>query len=117
MTKINKKNFKIALEGTYGVKSAIAQKLGVTRAAMTVFLQKNPELDAIRELESEKIIDIAENRLFKAVNDGEKWAIDKILSTKGKLRGYAPKEEIEHTVKDFEIKINIPKEVEALLDE
>lgn len=116
--RITKKNFKDALIGTYGIQSSIAQKLGVSRSAITQFLNKYPDMKTLCEEEREKIIDIAENRLFKALNEGEQWAINKTLSTLGKRRGYVEKTELEHSGSaKIEIITNIPPEVKGLLGE
>ena len=98
MTKITIKTFKMALPGSYGVQSVIAKKLNSTRSAVTQFLNKRPKMRILCEQEREKIIDVSENRLFSAANEGQKWAVDKILSTIGKGRGYVESTEqsIEH---------------------
>ena len=96
--KINQTRFKTALKGSYGVQSVIAQKLDVTRQAVNQFINKYPKMKELCITEREKIIDVSENRLFKAANAGEKWAVDKILNTIGKTRGYIEKTEqsVEH---------------------
>ena len=95
MARITVPLFKDALKGTYGVQSLIAKKLGVDRATVSKYLSRNPKMMELCKTEREKIIDISENRLFKAANDGHKWAIDRILKTLGKNRGYVEKQEIE----------------------
>lgn len=97
MTKITAARFKKALPGSYGVRSVIAKKLDVTRAAITMFLKRNPACKKLCDTEREKIIDVAENRLFAAANAGEKWAVEKILKTIGKSRGFDEKQEVEIT--------------------
>lgn len=115
MTKITKKRFLEALKGTYGVRTRIAEKLGVTRGAITTYIKKHPELEPIIEEETQEIIDTAENKLFSLINQGEFRAIDKILSTKGKNRGYAEKQEIEHNIPLLNINL-IEKSVEEIKD-
>ena len=97
MTKLSIKKFKIALPGSHGVQALIAKKCGVERSTITNFLDKHPEMRKLCLLEREKIIDVSENRLFKAADNGEKWAIDKILSTIGKGRGYITSQENIHS--------------------
>ena len=97
MTKITIKTFKMALPGSYGVQSVIAKKLNSTRSAVTQFLNKRPKMRILCEQEREKIIDVSENRLFSAANEGQKWAVDKILSTIGKGRGYVETQEVSHS--------------------
>jgi len=107
MTKITIKTFKMALPGSYGVQSVIAKKLDLTRSAVTQFLNKRPSMRRLCEQEREKIIDVSENRLFSAANKGEKWAVDKILSTIGKGRGYIESTESQVEHKGEQIKVII----------
>lgn len=93
--RVSKERFKKALEGSYGVQTIIAKKLGVGRSAITNFLNKNDDMRELCNQEREKIIDIAENRLHSAVNKGQKWAVKMLLSSIGKNRGYVEKQEIE----------------------
>ena len=108
MTKLSIKKFTLALPGSHGVQSIIAKKCGVDRSQITLFIRKNPELKELCLEEREKIIDVAENRLFKAADNGDKWAIDKIVSTIGKERGWVESQQIEHSGKiDNKIEVEI----------
>lgn len=95
MTKLTIKNFKAALDGSYGVRATIAKKCNVHRSAITRFLQTHPKMLILLEEEQEKIIDIAENRLHSLINDKDVRAIKFFLATKGKSRGYVPKQEVD----------------------
>ena len=97
--RINQKNFKLAVEGTGGVQSAIASKLGVTRQSVNVYINKFPEMKELLDEERTKIVDMAENKLYVAAKDGQKWAIEKILHTIGKDRGLKEVQETETTHK------------------
>lgn len=120
MTKLSIKKFKNALPGSYGVQSVIAKKCGVDRSAITLFLQKHdeahPELSVMLQQEREKIIDVSENRLFAAANQGKKWAVDKILSTIGKDRGYVERQENEQIglIPDQKMELHIVEKPEDL---
>lgn len=115
MTKLSVKKFKDALPGSYGVQAVIAKKCGVHRQTITDFLKKHPNLKELCMAEREKIIDVSENRLFKAADNGEKWAVDKILSTIGKNRGYVETTNIDHSGdKDNKVEVRI---VEVLKSE
>jgi len=100
MAKISKKKFIKAVEGTGGVLTTIAINCSVTRATVYSFLEKNPDMKLVVEEESEKIIDLAENKLFVKINNNQDWAIRYLLSTKGKKRGYIERNEL--TGKDGE---------------
>ena len=115
MTKINKKTFKLALDGTGGIMLSIAKNLGVTRQSVYEFCNKNPDMMQLRRNEEEKIVDIAENGLFTQAKDKQQWAVKYLLATKGKKRGYVEKSEVEHTGEGIKIETVIPKEVMELL--
>ena len=103
MAKINIKNFTEAANGSGGIQAIVAAKLKVSRTAISYFIRRIPKMKELLEKEREKIIDKAESELFKAADNGEKWAIERILKTIGKDRGYTEKIEIEqkteHTIK------------------
>ena len=99
MAKLSKTKVREAIKGTGGIYSIIANKCGVTRMAITLFFQKetNNNIKALALEEKEKIVDVSENKLFKAAEKGEQWAIERILKSLGKNRGYTEKQEIEHS--------------------
>ena len=53
--------------------------------------------DAVRESRGE-ILDISENKLLQAVKRGEAWAVQFILKTLGKKRGYVEGSKAEQTI-------------------
>ena len=100
MTRINQKNFKAALIDSGGNQSTIAKKIGVTRGAITHFLNKNPKMRELLEIEAERIIDVAENVIDHDIVtnrdvDSSKWKLTN--SKRGKARGYGFKQEMEVT--------------------
>jgi len=111
MTKVNKKTFQLALDGTGGIMLSIAKNLGVTRGAVYQFCNKNPDMMQLRRDEEDKILDIAENGLFTKAKDKDPWAIKYLLSTKGKKRGYVEKTESSVEHKGEQIKIIIEEKV------
>ena len=96
MTKITKKLFKDCIQGSGGIQSVVAAKLKVDRAAVHRYIRKQPDMGELLEREREKVIDKAESELFKAADKGEKWAIERILRTIGKGRGYGDYQQIDH---------------------
>lgn len=97
MRKLSKNKCLKAIEGTGGIIQKVVDRLGVSRVAYWEFEKKYPELKQAREMEKEKQVDMSEHQLFKANRNGEKWAVNKILSTLGKNRGYVEKQEIENS--------------------
>ena len=97
MAKINKKNFIKAMEGSGGILANIARKLGVTRQAVSVFVQKNEDIQELLAQEEENINDLAEAKLVTKLNEGDMQAIKFRLTTKAKHRGYVERQEIDHS--------------------
>jgi len=91
--------------------SMLLTRLNVTRARMISGV-KVEELSRWRSEDShfkstelslyEDVLDLAEEKLFNAVEEGDLKAVTFLLRTKGKARGYAEKIELEHGVQDFE---------------
>ncbi len=104
MTKINKKKFINAAKGTGGVQAVVAQRMSVERATVSAYVKKNLWAKEILEIEREKIVDLAENKLFKAADNDEQWAIERILKSLGKNRGYIEKQEIAHKVDTMQLR-------------
>ena len=96
MAKLNRTKVKNAISGCYGVLATVAKACGVTRAAVVKFLKKdkNKDLMELVNEDKERILDVAENQLFKNVAVGDKKSIEFLLKTKGKGRGYVEKKEI-----------------------
>ena len=92
-----KKRVLIQLDLKYGNVSLTCQACQISR---TTFYSYYNNDDAFKECVddiSEAILDIAETKLFQAVNAGELAAIFFTLKTKGKKRGYVEKQEHEHS--------------------
>ncbi len=94
MTKITKKLFKEATKGSGGIQAVVAQKLSVDRSAINRYINKHSDMKEVLEKEREKVIDKAEHKLFEAADKGQKWAIERILKTIGRNRGYGDHQEI-----------------------
>lgn len=92
--KINKTKFKNSLEGSAGIITTIARKLGVSRLTLYTYIEKNSWTKELLQHEREKIIDLAENKLFKQIEKSEPWAVKYVLSTLGKNRGFTEKSEL-----------------------
>lgn len=96
--KITKTKFTESVKGSGGVQAVVAQRLGTVRSTITMYIQKNLWAAELLHQEREKIIDLAENKLFKAADEGKQWAIERILKNLGKNRGYTEKQEIESII-------------------
>lgn len=84
-----------ALKRSKGMIAAAARTV-LHCARMTIYnmIKRHPEiLEALRE-EREIVLDEAELKLFRAIQDGQPWAIAMILKTKGRHRGYVERTEV-----------------------
>ena len=95
MTKINEKNFKIALKDSFGIQILIAKRLNVDRSTIVDYLERHPQFRKDLDLEKEKIVDKAESVLFQKISDNDLDSSKWVLSRLGKNRGYSEKHEIE----------------------
>ena len=114
MAKLSKKKVRLAIPNTFGVRSVIAQKCGVSRSALHKFLKKTINEDLVKEIELEKeyMKDVGENQLGSAMIRGEKWAVKFFLERKARDRGYGFRQEIQHSGE-----VNSGKSVSELLAE
>ena len=82
-----------ALRRTAGIVAAAAEKLGVTRQAISKRVTQSEELQAVRDDARETILDLSESALVEAIKDREGWAVRLMLTTQGKDRGYVTRQE------------------------
>ena len=83
-----------ALEESKGLIAPAARALGCSRDTIRSYLKEYPEIAEAIEDANEAFNDLAETRLYDAVERGEAWAICFRLKTKAKNRGYVEKAEI-----------------------
>jgi len=86
-----------AIEGTGGLKTAIASKLGVHRLTVLNYEKKYETVRQAIEEEAEKILDKCESNLFVRIREGDEDTSRWVLARKGKQRGYSEKIDTEHT--------------------
>ena len=87
-----------AIWAAQGKVTVAAQRLGCTVRTIYNYANKyatvQNAIDEARAMWDEKLVDLAELKLFQEVNDGSAWAIKYALSTKGKHRGYVERQEV-----------------------
>lgn len=93
--RITKKLFKEYIKGTSGILSLVAERFGVERSAITQFLKKHPEMEKYVSEEQEKILDVAEHKLYRKIAEGDYKCLRLMLTTKGRRRGFVEKREYE----------------------
>ncbi len=85
-----------AIEETRGMLTLAARHLGCSPRTIYNYRDRYASVQqAIRD-ERERTLDIAELALFKAVQEGQAWAICFLLKTQGKDRGYVERQELRH---------------------
>ncbi len=95
---INREELISAIWAAQGKVTVAAQRLGCTVRTIYNYANKyatvQNAIDEARAMWDEKLVDLAELKLFQEVNDGNAWAIKYALSTKGKSRGYVERQEV-----------------------
>lgn len=80
----------LALREARGLLTYAAIKLGCSRQCVWEYTKRYPELaKEVRECR-ENMLDVAESKLYGAIDVGEPWAVSMFLRTQGADRGYAP---------------------------
>lgn len=77
-----------------GLVHVCAQRLGCTPQTVYDWLKKSPQVAEAQRVATESMLDLAEGKLFMAINNSERWAIEFYLNTKGKSRGYVRRTEL-----------------------
>ncbi|HJZ57162.1 MAG TPA: hypothetical protein VKE74_19485 [Gemmataceae bacterium] len=88
--------------------AAVARSFGVTRTAVWKFVQRYPELQEVAHDARETRLDNAESSLDRAILAGEPWAIQMVLKTLGKDRGYVERTEQHHSGSVAEVHLHFP---------
>ena len=85
-----------ALNETRGMVFLAAKKLGCSDVTIYNYAKRYKAVgDALRQQRGQ-FVDMAELKLWNAVNEGEAWAVQFALRTLGKERGYVERSEVTH---------------------
>jgi len=74
-----------------GLVALTAKRLGVASATVRSRISKSPELQRVQMESFETVVDFAESKLLKKIEDGDLTATMFFLKSKGKERGYGDK--------------------------
>lgn len=85
-----------AIEGTGGIKSTIARRLGVSRWTVDNYMRRWSTVQDAYNEEREKVVDMAETKLLEKIRGGDYPAIRFFLMTQAKDRGYVERQEVQH---------------------
>lgn len=95
MSKITQKAALNAINGSAGIITTIASKLGCSWATAKRYIENNPIVREAYLAEQEKVLDLAESKLVAAINKGDTATAKWLLIRKGKDRGYGETVKIE----------------------
>ena len=88
-----------AIIANKGVLSKVADTVGMGSAqAVRYHITRSPVLQQVMADSRERIIDTAEDNIFRAVESGDKAYSWKVLQTLGKNRGYTERREVDQHV-------------------
>ena len=83
-----------ALNSSQGLVYIAAEKLGVVASSVYRAAERYPAVNEAIQHQKGKRLDTAEASLWKAVINGEAWAVCFYLKTQGKARGYTERHEV-----------------------
>lgn len=81
----------IALVRAKGLRTVAGTILGCSEKTVRNYVKRHPELLEVIDDASEEMLDFAEARLMKMIDEGNLTAIIFYLKSKGQARGYGPK--------------------------
>jgi hypothetical protein len=87
-----------ALIETKGMIFLAAHRLGCNPDTIRNYCKRYPSVEAAKEAQRGRMVDLAENKLLESIEKGEAWGITLCLKTIGKDRGYVERQE--HTGQD-----------------
>ena len=85
-----------AIRESKGIKSVAARRLGCVRQTVDRYIRDFPTVAAVYWEERESIVDMAEGKMLKSLQNDEWPAIKFVLTTLGKDRGYIERQEVEN---------------------
>jgi hypothetical protein len=80
-----------------GLVTVAARHLGCHPDTIRRYRREYPTVAAAFQVQREGITDMAEAALYKAINDGQPWAVCFYLKTQGRDRGYIERHENDNT--------------------
>lgn len=93
-TKYTAEQFIKALDETGGIISLIASKIGCDWHTARKYIDNHPSVRQAYDSECEKVLDLAESKLIKAMRNDDGRMIRFFLGTKGRHRGYVTRQEL-----------------------
>ncbi len=85
-----------AIYNSGGIIITIAQRVGCSWYTAKNYIERRPKIAEAYRNECERVLDLAESTVLKAIRDGDVSTAKWYLTTKGKDRGYSEKHLLEH---------------------
>ena len=83
-----------ALQEAKGLRAYAAQRLDCSLRTVDAYIARHPKVAEAAQQERESVLDLAESRLYRAISNGEAWAICFFLKTQGKKRQYTERVQV-----------------------
>ena len=83
-----------AVLGSNGIMTRVSNSLGCAYDTARKYMAMYPAAQAAFADEIEKVLDVAESKLFKAINSDDMESVKWFLSRRGKHRGYSERTEV-----------------------
>lgn len=85
---------------TKGLIYLAAKRLKCDPDTIVNYCKRYPSVQAVRDAQRGQMVDLAEQKLWESIQNGEAWGISLCLKTLGKDRGYVERQE--HSGQDGE---------------
>lgn len=82
-----------AIQYTRGMQYLAARHLGCSYETLRKYIKQYPSIRAAIDLERGEMVDLAELKLWEAIDNGQPWAVTLALKHLGKDRGYVERPE------------------------
>lgn len=83
-----------ALTVTHGLVYLCAKRLKCQPQTIYNYCERYPSVQAARDAQRGQMVDLAEQKLWESIQNGEAWGITLCLKTLGKERGYVERQEL-----------------------
>jgi hypothetical protein len=83
-----------ALEQTKGMLHLTAKRLGCSYQTVLNYCTRYKMVEEVRKAQRGEMLDLAELKLWQAIQNGEAWGITLCLKTLGKDRGYVEQQKL-----------------------
>jgi hypothetical protein len=113
MVRISKRRILKAIDGSAGIITVIANRVGCSRLTIYERVEKDPDIKDALMQSKEQLIDVAESKLAEKINVGDLGSIKFYLQTQGKHRGYVERQEVEHSGEMAPVTINLIRDTDV----